>query len=131
MPSEKVTGNADLILEMELYGTTNDLGRSFKPYPKFSALSDHLSAPLYEKIADTSERNRNYCLIEDTQTAPLPDRNEQHEMIGSGLASILDHGVEIHPTQSQIGQVTQFLEERIPDPLMECCTRVWGHYRGR
>lgn len=110
-PSEKATGSADLILEMELYGTTNDLGRSFKPYPKFSALSDHLSAPLYEKIADTSERNRNYYLIEDTQTAPRPDRNEQHEMmIGSGLASILDHGVEIHPTQSQIGQVTQFLE---------------------
>lgn len=114
VPSEKVTGNADLILEMELYGTTNDLGRSFKPYPKFSALSDHLSAPLYEKIADTSGRNRNYCLIEDTQTAPLPDHNEQHEMIGSGLASILDHGVEIHPTQSQIGQVTQFLEGKNP-----------------
>lgn len=110
VPVEDVTGGTDLILAMESYGTTDDIGRSFKPYPKFSALSDHLSTPLYEKIADTSERTRNYYLPDEIQIVPLSDRNEQPEMAGSGLASILDHGVEIHPTQSQLGQVTQFLE---------------------
>lgn len=110
VPVEDITGGPNLIMEMEAYGATDDFGRSFKPYPKFSALSDNMSAPLYEKIADTSERNRSYYLPEDMQNIPFPERNEHHEMTGSGLASILDHGVEINPTQSQIGQVTQFIE---------------------
>lgn len=97
-PVDDITGGPNLIMEAEKYGAVDDFGRSFKPYPKISAISDHATTPLYNKIADTSERNRSYYLLED--------------MTGSGLANILDHGVEIHPTQSQIGQVAQFIEDK-------------------